>query len=480
MPTTIEDKNGNVFEVNEKGEVRQKGSSDTDLDEVIISGLADNYEIVVNDDVNKATTDRKLTLVYEQQKINMILQKNNGDSIKVANIQWIIQNGKKATIDSTLTQEFTITDEDIEVTIYEKITDEKGKQKKAKIAEFAFVVKQSPYVTFSTLSNYDGEFGFDDGEDFKENSFPKINNHYETISITDSKGKTTKKYIPWLTIKQGQPAALLKMNFKEKEVSGDSIYLESTSRDINVSLFDKTVSITNNSLVNDFTTPEYVNIYRDDKYGLQKKMLIGRIAVVGMYKKTPINVQVIYYAKDTTKIREVLDITLLNIQLNDKSLNQSFMSFNAMNSIKILDTLSNSIANDKLTIYKAIKNHCIQKGLNETIGTLPNTVYIVMTEYKFKGDGGTGCARGGVLSKNNVAIIWSIDKSECKDENIYKLITHEIGHTLGLDDVFNDNAIGNPERGFSRNNYMDYSTENKTLNRTMYFKSQIQEILDKF
>jgi hypothetical protein len=67
-----------------------------------------------------------------------------------------------------------------------------------------------------------------------------------------------------------------------------------------------------------------------------------------------------------------------------------------------------------------------------------------------------------------------------------------LGHVFGLGeafydfDLFTSAEMGNKargealEKGFSRSNYMDYSTERRILDRKMFFKTQIQRILSGF
>jgi hypothetical protein len=104
-----------------------------------------------------------------------------------------------------------------------------------------------------------------------------------------------------------------------------------------------------------------------------------------------------------------------------------------------------------------------------------------MTDIEFVDDNGN-CAGGGVLGKQNLAIMWNI--TQCNSEDTYKMIAHEIGHTLGLEEAFMENKLqinsgGNfkfPEIGFSRHNYMDYSTQYKTLVRNMFFRLQLERM----
>jgi len=112
---------------------------------------SDKYEVVVNYETEKATTDKKLKLVYENQKMKLELRKNNGDTINVANIRWLVD---KTTMDSTLTKEITIADKDENVKIYEKIKDDKGKSKDAIIAEFVLFLFYSQKNYCSTINFY--------------------------------------------------------------------------------------------------------------------------------------------------------------------------------------------------------------------------------------------------------------------------------------------------------------------------------------
>jgi hypothetical protein len=473
IPATIQDARGNIYQVGESGEINAMNIQH-DMDEVIIQGLSDNYEVVINDETEKTTTDKKLKLVYENQILNMQLRKSNGDSIKTGNIQWQITENKKTNVsDSILTKEITVKDKDITIVIYEKIPTEKGKEKKAKIAEFTFVPRQSPYVTLSALSNYDGEFGFDDGEDFNDNSTPKLQMQYDTVHVADKDNKTKILYVPWLTLVQGQTANLqVKMS---EEIEGDSIYCEAP-RELNVIYNEnqKRLTVINTALNNSFKTPAYISIYRNDKYGLQKKMLIGKCAVISRQPFNPIKVQIVYFASDTIKPQNNIDATRLQTLLNSNSMNQSFTGFTVLpDAIKIKDTLNSITKADFINAYKAILRICARKGMVFTENKHPTTVYIVMTELQFTKSENNGITierGGGVMNNSNLAIMWTISRS---NEDKEKLIIHEIGHTLGLSDVFNDKTLGNPSQSFSRYNYMDYN-----VTRKMFFRTQIETIID--
>jgi hypothetical protein len=485
LSITIKDANGNVYKVSEetyvdaneneqKQVVIEQYDDNKDIDEVIIQGISNNYEIVINEEKEKTTNDRILKLVYEQQKFNMRLQRSNGETINVANIQWQIKTGKsKETLDAILIKEITIEDKDIEVVIYEKIVDKNGKEKKAKIAAFTFVVKQSPYITFST-SKYDGEFGFDDGEDFKENSVPKQHMQYDTIHVADNNGKSKVLYVPWVTLLQGQSVRLdVKLS---RKIEGDNIYAEATSSKININYNKQQnqLTVTNNGLDNNFNDKEYINFYRDDKYGLQKHMLIGRCAIISRQSFNPINVQIVYFASDTTRMKNTVNTTRLQTLLNSNSMNQAFARFTVLpNIIRVKEALSSTIKVDYKAVYKTILNICQNKGMKYTDNQHPTTVYVIMTELQYTKLETNGIVEergGGVLNNCNFAIMWSISSS---GEDKEKLIIHEIGHTLGLRDVFLDNTLGRPSVKFSRNNYMDYNVVRK-----MFFKTQVETIIN--
>jgi hypothetical protein len=501
FPVTIKDADGNVYEVDEETYIDENGDeqkriviekyddSVKDIDEVIVQGLSDNYEIVIDDDIIKCTTkkEKEFILVYEQQTLDMRLQKNNKETIDNTNIEWQVTVDKKTEIfDSILTKEIKITDKDVDVVIYEKFKDKKEKIKKALIAKLKFVLRASPYVKFS-VSNYNGEFGFDDGEDFdpKSNyesktttikSIPKVdyNMQYDTIHIKDSKGKTKILYVPWITLLQGQTETL---NVDiAKDIEDDNIYIETTNEIIaTYNKTTKTLTVTNNSLNNNFDNPAHVTFYRDDKYGLQKKMVIGKCAVVGRPTFNPINVQIVYFAKNTNQVKNTIDANKLQNILTSHSLNQAFARFTVLpNIIRIKDDLDKKTREIVGEAYDSIQKRCKKNGMLITDDRHPTTIYIVLTELTYKisedNDGKGRYRAGGVKGKNNFAVMWLVENS--KDE-MEKVVAHEIGHTLGLEDVFNDGALGRPKTKFSRNNYMDYD-----IIRKMFFKTQIQTIIN--
>jgi hypothetical protein len=159
--------------------------------------------------------------------------------------------------------------------------------------------------------------------------------------------------------------------------------------------------------------------------------------------------------------------------LNSNSLNQSFAQFTVLpDIIRIKNTLNSSQIGKADDAYNAIRHVCEDKGMTITMNQHPATVYVVLTDLKFSSTEGNVISEkgGGVMGNNNLAIMWTIESSS---QDKVKLIIHEIGHTLGLKDVFNDNALGRPAAGFSRYNYMDYN-----IVRKMFFKTQIRTIVD--
>jgi hypothetical protein len=502
LPYTIQDADGKTFSiVNESNDdanpqlsVRYQGDQQTadettDLDEVVIQGLSDNYEVVINDEIHKATTDKKFLLVYAQQKVKMQLRKNNGDTINADNIQWLVE---KVTTDSTLTKEVALSDKNVTVKIYEKRIAENGKVKKVIIANLTFVTKQSPYVTFSTLAGYDGEFGFDSENELK-NLKSKLNLEtlYNTIQVADEKNKMKVLYVPWITM-QEKPVEL-KVKVSE-DITGDSIYVESSDERITThySKEDEHLHITNNGLSNDFSNPAYIYFYRDDKYGLQRNMLVGKCAVVSTQQFKPIDVQIIYFSSDTTKSRttefkNTINATKLQTLLNTKSISQAFAQFNVLPDIMRIEyTLSDHIKGKYRLAYNAIEQICKERGLIITEDHHPTKIYVVMTDLMYeiedsKGNGkktnrggAVGINKGGV--HNNLAIMWYVLSPT---ENKERAIIHEIGHTLGLADVFKDEKLGGDPKAtttegwLTKSNYMDYH-----IDRKMFFKHQIETIMN--
>jgi hypothetical protein len=341
-------------------------------------------------------------------------------------------------------------------------------------------VKQSPYVTFSTLSGYDGEFGFDDGEDFAENTVAKARMYYDTIHVADANNKTKVLYVPWLTLRQGQFASAELQVKLSKEIEGDSIYVKTSNNKITVRYdqIQKRIFITNNTLSNTFDNLVYISFYRNDKYGLQKDMLIGKCAVVSMAQFKPIDVQIIHFAKDTVKFKNSINKIRLQTLLNSNSLNQAFALFNVLPTImNIKDTLNSQQKEDYIKAYENIQKVCKSKGIVVTTDQHPTKIYIVLTELKFSTTDGDKITEkgGGVQGKSNFAIMWSIENSK---EDKEKMIIHEIGHTLGLNEAFTENYANTMDgkrqsAGFSRHNYMDYN-----ITRKMFFLKQIQTIIN--
>jgi predicted Zn-dependent protease len=204
-------------------------------------------------------------------------------------------------------------------------------------------------------------------------------------------------------------------------------------------------------------------------------MLTGKCAVVGraLFDKT-INVQIVYFASDTVKPKNTINTVRLQTLLNSNSINQSFVRFSVLhNIISIKDSLNATANTEPGKAYNAILKRCAKERMIFTTTQPPVTVYVVMTELQFAKSDNNGIIEekgGGVIDNSNLAIMWLIGNTS---EDKEKLIIHEIGHTLGLKDVFADDKLGKPSSGFSRHNYMDYNVKRK-----MFFKTQIQTIIN--
>jgi hypothetical protein len=459
--------------VTETGEVI---NTEQDLDEVIVQGQSNNYEVVINDTYKTTTTAKQpeSIFVFANQKLKMKLQKNNGDTINADSIWWKV--GKERTY-STLTKEINVVDKNISVIIYEIIKDKKDDKI---IANIEFIVRKSPYVTFSTLEQYDGEFGFDDGEDFRENSVPKQTMQYDTIHVADEKNKTKILYVPWLTLLQGQSISL---NVKiSEEIEGDNIYVESPAKmKANYDRSNNQLTIENNGLNNDFGNPAYVSLYWTDKYKLQKEIRIGKVAVVGRPSfKNKIAIQIVYFASDSIRLKNTVNIERLKTLLNSNSLNQAFVQFEILpNIIYMRDTLGGAIRAKYDQAYRAIYRECGKRQMILTNIQPLKTVYIVMTELQFIISGNNDVAverGGGVMDNYNLVIMWLINNTK---EDKEKMIIHEIGHSLGLSDVFKDVELGGhpdnpiPKKNLTKANYMDYY-----IQRRMFFRRQIDVIIN--
>jgi hypothetical protein len=267
-----------------------------------------------------------------------------------------------------------------------------------------------------------------------------------------------------------------------EEIAGDSIYVESpTDITTNYNRSEKLLTITNKAVYNDFTRPIYINLYRDDPYKLQRRMLIGKLAVVGRpLLDNIINVQIVYFASDTTSCKNTVNIQKLQTLLDSHSMNQSFAKFTVLpNIVYMKDTLVGAIRADYGQAYRAISRECGKRQMMLTNIQPLKTVYIVMTDLQFiiSGNNDETVERGGgVMNNYNLAIMWLINNTQ---EDKEKMIIHEIGHSLGLNDIFKDVELGGhpdnpiPKKNLTKANYMDYY-----IQRRMFFRKQIELMID--
>jgi hypothetical protein len=178
-------------------------------------------------------------------------------------------------------------------------------------------------------------------------------------------------------------------------------------------------------------------------------------------------------------VKNTVNITRLESLLNSNSLNQAFVKFSVSRNVWRMKNISTSTYSTHISAYRDISNAlCRKYGTSITFSHRPRTVYVVLTDLEFGASldaGGVGSDNSG--NKNNLAMMWLVDYS---GEDKHKAIIHEIGHSLGLEDVFKDEYLGGdpnaneaPAYSLTRSNYMDYF-----IPRKMFFKTQLEEIIN--
>ena len=353
------------------------------------------------------------------------------------------------------------------------------------VATLTINTHNAPILTFGTLSGYDGEFGYDDGNGLptrdKVIKFP-----YRILTIqSETNPKNT--ICPFISIGSEQ-IVTIKAEIKEPEQIKDKFtytaklvaYKDRVIDIVKIPYDKKTLKISYSKQSDSM----FVNIYRQNVHS-KKEYLIGQCEVVQRkFVTPPIDVKVIHYQ---TKKENINIINTESIQdfLNNHSHNQLFLQYNVSlyhDCMTIVDTtFINRITKEQntsnLSLSGLILNKMIEtirqrtklnfSDFSPSITLLENknrTLYLFATDIKRKsvtGSSGDACM-----------VIYSMDR---KSQEIFNhTIAHEFGHCVGLQHPFDDDDdFGKPTQGECKSNFMDYVEE-----RLMFFKSQILIVLN--
>ena len=352
------------------------------------------------------------------------------------------------------------------------------------VATLTINTHNAPILTFGTLSGYDGEFGYDDGEGLPTKD--KVKNYpYRRLTIqSETNPKNT--ICPFISIGSEQ-IVTFKAEIKEPEQIKDKFtytaklvaYKDRVIDIVKIPYDKKTLKISYSKQSDSM----FVDIYRQNVHS-KKEYLIGQCEVVQRkFVTPPIDVKVIHYQ---TKKENINIINTESIQdfLNNHSHNQLFLQYNVSlyhDCMTIVDTtFINRITKEQntsnLSLSGLILNKMIEtirqrtklnfSDFSPSITLLENknrTLYLFATDIKRKsvtGSSGDACM-----------VIYSMDR---KSQEIFNhTIAHEFGHCVGLQHPFDDDDLGKPTQGECKSNFMDYVEE-----RLMFFKSQILIVLN--
>ena len=330
-------------------------------------------------------------------------------------------------------------------------------------------------IAFRAWPEYDGEFGLDNAEVFtraKVKRGDKIG--FERPAIYNSyryKGHVVDCFI---TVPVGKEIEI------ELDIPNrcDSCYVyEAVASDDNLycQLIGNILKIRSDA-PSESIKSYYLSVYRKIKKKDGDSKLLGVCEVQSLMPKEPYNIQLIYFRTDSTKVINDIDIAALKDKLNNHSFNQAFISFNINQKIDTFTCKCNAaeLCNNPQKAMGYIVDSL--RYIHESyIKQNDRTIVVVITNLQM------GSTAGAVRKITNrgkeyMEPVVVIFKQSIKSR-IYESVAHEIGHTLQLYDVHQDERLGpNPGKyltpggvGLLFPNYMNYRRPLK-----MFFRTQIQ------
>lgn len=323
IPTTIEDKNGNVYAINKDGSIKKLYDKATE--EVRISDKNKNiYYIMLEGDTTKYRTDDRIYITRQNANIKLILYDSAGKAANESLMYW------KTNIDQNNCQGQSSCEASLKDKGGYKIIAYRDKEALIKVQ---LVIYHKPTIIFERSSNYKGEYGFDDG--FK---YDELKKDYQTLNIY---GNNKDYYVPWLFVMPNQ-TAMLKLNVKGlgKDAEKDKnfkVYLKSTDESvIKINMVSKIemgyTELNSNPTINIFIKDAFGSWTLNNSkyiYALNNKGdTLGKILIKCEKEEGPRPLALIYVKHDRSGYRntDANSITLLNY-LNTYSHNQLLLQW---------------------------------------------------------------------------------------------------------------------------------------------------------
>ena len=348
------------------------------------------------------------------------------------------------------------------------------------VATLTINTHNAPILTFGTLSGYDGEFGYDDGLKFSKTKTPisVARYSYRTFHFESEAGIKVDT-CPFITIANGQ-SLILSAEISEgiydnkfDYIAELEAYYKGRKKSVNIPYDRKKVEI---KYIEE-SDSIFISIYCISNHKVKPKLL-GKCEILQRkYVKKHINVVVVYFQTDSSLFKNKINCLKLSNVLNTKSHNQSFMQFNVYeynNGIPIyaphMYSKIKSFGRNTTKILSSIREEmAILTGMKEICEKFDDKIFVIMTDVSFKPDENGSVPGGGAFPNKPVIAMWDV----LTNEDINRLIAHEIGHCLGLSDTFSDMYLGHPLQGHTLDNYMDYYVP-----RRRFFKSQIMQVIN--
>ena len=348
------------------------------------------------------------------------------------------------------------------------------------VATLTINTHNAPILTFGTLSGYDGEFGYDDGLKFSKTKTPisVARYSYRTFHFESEAGIKVDT-CPFITIANGQ-SLILSAEISEgiydnkfDYIAELEAYYKGKKKSVNIPYDRKKVEI---KYIEE-SDSIFISIYCKSNHKVKPKLL-GKCEILQRkYVKKHINVVVVYFQTDSSLFKNKINCLKLSNVLNTKSHNQSFMPFNVYeynNGIPIyaphMYSKIKSFGRNTTKILSSIREEtAILTGMKEMCEKFDDKIFVIMTDVSFKPDENASVPGGGAFPNKPVIAMWDV----LTNEDINRLIAHEIGHCLGLSDTFSDMYLGHPLQGHTLDNYMDYYVP-----RRRFFKSQIMQVIN--
>ncbi|MFO0321680.1 MAG: hypothetical protein ACK504_04540 [Bacteroidota bacterium] len=449
-PYVVKDSQGNTWEVYGNGNVIQ--SHNTQYEDIVcVKENSTKYYLKTDNDTTRFFENAAVfRLKNFTENITLKLFNTNNTTLNNDSIYWKIEGKKKCERSTQCTWALSKSN-DYKIVIY------KGNKP---LFKCRLIVYDSPLIVFEKGTNYNGEYGFDDGY-----KYSPITGDYPMLELPNINGSIIS--IPYFSIKPNQSVTLNLNALKTKAIANGDFEIRFGSTEpskikINGSV-DKNITLQN--LVKNpsitITTDKFENYISERVEYIfainSKNDTIGKIAI-SCFENTKIRKLALVYVKHKTNqgFRNDLSKQSIANYLNTHSHNQLHVKWEvATTSLNYVDTLN--ISEEYANHWQNFQNSSgysltTLKGLycqKYNITLDPSYNYFFITNISVTNEDGATVGGRNVFEQNYGVLFNSILPYN-------EVLAHELGHALNLRHTF-DSFVGTKLIPKSTTiNFMDY------------------------